>query len=208
MKLYPFSIFGPTIVSGVVQDNVLDGSLPFVVQWVNQVHGTEVLEVHKYGEHQEGYDAMVSDKAELKLMIKTADCIPLMLADEKAGVIGAVHAGWRSLVADIIPKTIDRMLELGASRDEIRVGMGPSLGTCCSEFSNPKEEIPEKYHWAILENNHVDLLNIAHQQLKNAGIPEANVERMAICTNCSPEWFSWRRDHSHERLGTFIERIV
>jgi len=208
MKLHPFSIFGPSIFSGVIQEDILKTPLPFPDQRINQVHGTDVLYVDHYSEHTATYDAMVSDKSALKLMIKTADCIPLVFADEQAGVIGAAHAGWRSLVAEIIPKTIDEMVKLGASRNKILVGMGPSLGTCCSEFSQPYEEIPEKYHWAILENNHVDLLNIAHQQVMDSGIPGSHVERMAICTACSPEWFSWRRNHSNERMGTFIEKIM
>lgn len=207
MKLHFFSIFGPSIVSGVIQDNILNASLPFPVQMVNQVHGADILEVQSYSTPDSGFDAMVSDRTDLKLMIKTADCIPVMLADESAGVIGAVHAGWRSLVADIIPKTIEKMIAMGASSELIRVGMGPSLGTCCSQFSDPRTEIPGKYHWAILENNHVDLLSIAHRQLDDVGVPEEQVERMAICTACSPEWFSWRRDQGPERMGTFIERI-
>ena len=207
MKLHFFSIFGPSIVAGVVQDNVLNDSLPFEVQMVNQVHGTDILEVTELKNQEAGYDAMVSDRTGLKLMIKSADCLPVMLADESAGVIGAIHAGWRSLVADIIPRTVERMISMGASTERIRAGMGPSLGTCCSQFSDPKAEIPEKYHWAILENHHVDLLSIAHRQLAEVGISEDRVERMAVCTACSPEWFSWRRDQGPERMGTFIERI-
>lgn len=206
--MHPFTIFGPNLISAVVQNNILETPLPFDAQMVNQVHGVDILTVTSYGDHNEGYDAMVSTLPQIKLMIKTADCIPMMLADEETGVIGAVHAGWRSLVADIIPLTIQRMLELGASIDKIKVAMGPSLGTCCSEFSAPSDEIPEKYHWAILPNNHVDLLSIAHRQLENTGITEDRVERMAICTQCSLEWFSWRRDQSTERIGTFIERLV
>jgi len=208
MRIHPFTIFSPQIVSGVIQDNILAGPLAFEAQTVNQVHGVEILNVDNYSDHKEGYDAMIARNPEIKLLIKTADCIPLIFADEEAGVIAAVHAGWRSLVADIIPLTIERMVKEGAARDRIKVGMGPSLGTCCSEFSDPTNEIPEKYHWAILENNHVDLLSIAHRQLKDTGITEDRVERMAICTQCSPEWFSWRRDQSTERLGTFIERLV
>jgi YfiH family protein len=208
MRIHPFSIFGPSIISGVIQDNILSDELPFDAQMINQVHGVDILTVNSYANREEGYDAMVSTQPNIKLMIKTADCNPVMLADEKAGVIAAIHAGWRSLVADIIPLTIDRMVELGASRDRIKAAMGPSLGTCCSEFSDPTNEIPEKYHWAILENNHVDLLKIAHKQLEDSGISEDRAERMAICTNCSTEWFSWRRDHSDERMGTFIERLV
>ena len=206
MILHPFSIFGPTIIAGVVQDNIME-ILPFPAQMVNQVHGTDILEVSKYKNSKKGYDAMISSQAKVKLMIKTADCIPLVFADEEAVLIAAVHAGWRSLVADIIPLTIHRLVEMGAMPDRIKVGMGPSLGTCCSQFSDPKNEIPEKYHWAILKDNHVGLLNIAHQQLKDAGIPEENVERMAICTACNPDWFSWRRDESSERMGTFIEKL-
>lgn len=203
MRLHPFTTFGPRIEASVIQEDVLQG-LPFEVQMVNQVHGTAILEVDKYASNEEGHDAMICTRPGLRLLIKTADCIPLVLADEESGVIAAVHAGWRSLVADIIPKTIAAMLAKGAEASRIKVGLGPSLGTECAEFSHPKEEIPAAYHWAINPENHVDLDGICQRQLSEAGIATEHIQKMAICTACDSEWPSWRRDKGQARMGTVI----
>lgn len=200
---HPFTIFGDSIEAGVLQQNVLE-ELSFSVQSINQVHENAILEVEGYCENDKGHDAMVCKKPNIRLMVKTADCNPLVLADEEAGIIAAVHAGWRSLVQDIIPKTVQSMLEKGAACERILAAMGPSLGLCCSEFSNPSNEIPQKYHWAIRSNNHVDLLGIAYAQLAEAGILEENIEGQAICTCCSEGWPSWRKNQDKARFGTVI----
>ena len=196
MQQIPFPNFGKNIEAGVLRGNVNAG-LDFPVQVMNQVHGADIWEVEGYGTPRE-CDAMISRVPGVKLMVRTADCIPLVLAG--GGVVAAVHAGWRSLVADIIPKTIAAM---GVDPAQIKVGIGPSLGFECSEFSDPENEIPEKYHWAI-EGDRVDLNLIADRQLEDAGVLAENIHRMEICTKCDPEWFSWRRDKTEERFGTWI----
>ncbi len=204
MRFLPFSL-GAGVEAGVLQveRDVLE-ELPFQVQWLNQVHGTEILEIESMGPALTA-DAMVTRVPGVRLLIKTADCIPVVLADEEAGVVAAVHAGWRGLTADIVPLVVARMVELGAVAERLTVGIGPSLGVECSEFSDPRVEIPAKYHWAIRADKHVDLWAILERQLREAGVSEGRVEWMRVCTCCSPEWFSWRRDHDARRFGTWIE---
>lgn len=205
MHEFPFSIFGSRVRAGIFQGDVLAG-LPYPAQLMNQVHGTRIARVSSYGEAPEA-DALVSRTPGIRLMVKTADCIPLVLADEEAGVIAAVHAGWRGLTADILPLTIARLLEMGAQAKRLKVAIGPSLGTECAVFSNPFVEIPEKYHWAIQEGGHVDLNGIAARQLQGAGIMQENLEWLKICTACNDEWFSWRRNKDARRFGTWIELL-
>jgi hypothetical protein len=103
------------------------------------------------------------------------------------------------------------MVAMGASAARLKVGVGPSLGVECAEFSDPLVEIPAKYHWAVREKKLsgrtacvVDLWAILERQLREAGVAEDRVEWMRVCTACSPEWFSWRRDKVMKRFGTFI----
>ncbi|MBU0981546.1 polyphenol oxidase family protein [Patescibacteria group bacterium] len=203
MQFHPFTIFGQKVRSGVLQANILD-ELTFAPQTVGQVHGDKILEVKELSEEIEGYDAMVTEKTGIVLMIKTADCIPLVLADEEAGIAAAVHAGWRGLTKDIVPKTVKKMIKMGAKASRIKVGIGPSIGLCCSTFSDPLKEIPRKYHFAI-DGHKVDLNGICDFQLAQVGVKEKNVERMDICTCCNEEWFSHRRDEDKRRFGTLIE---
>lgn len=189
--------------AGVFQGDVLAG-LPFPAQTLKQVHGTRVVEVTQVGEEVEG-DALLTVVPGVRILIKTADCIPLVLADIEAGVVAAVHAGWRGLVTDIVPRTLEAMAAKGAKVERIQVGVGPSLGVECSVFSAPFEEIPAKYHWAVRADSHVDLWAILERQLVEGGVAMERVEWMRVCTACHPEWFSWRRDHDSRRLGTWIE---
>ncbi|MDE7389199.1 MAG: polyphenol oxidase family protein, partial [Muribaculaceae bacterium] len=76
------------------------------------------------GDDLDGADAIVTDRRRHALVINTADCLPLLLADPEAGVIGAAHCGWRGTVAGIAVRTLERMISLGASADRICVAMG------------------------------------------------------------------------------------
>lgn len=206
MVFHPFTSFGPSLQAGVLQQDVVE-ALPFEMQRLRQVHGTAVVEVESIGEEVEG-DALITRSNWLPLLIKTADCIPLVFADEVTGWIGGIHAGWRGLTADIIPLTFARMVEKGVQMANVKVGIGPSLGLECAQFSHPQQEIPAQYHWAIREHSHVDLWAILERQLAQSGILWENIEWMRVCTACNPEWFSWRRDADARRFGTFIVKGV
>ncbi|MFA5793378.1 MAG: polyphenol oxidase family protein [Candidatus Gracilibacteria bacterium] len=227
MKIHYFKNFPSFVLAGVVPDDVL-ANPPFEAQTLNQVHGTKIIKIDAYTEPQDG-DAMSTYEIGVRLMIKTADCIPLVFADTENKIIYAVHAGWRGLVADIIPITVNLMLKNGAEPSKIKVGIGPSICKKCAVFTDPKNEIPQKYHFAISGNLSssdcarsgcpgnqcgpcnagvlVDLRLIAKKQLSHAGILEKNIEWMPICTACDKNWFSWRRDKTQKRFGTFIELI-
>lgn len=196
MSKIHFSSFGKGIVAGIWRDSP-EGPL----QKMNQVHGTAIVEVFSYSDAPEA-DALVTRVPGLRIAVKTADCIPLVMADEEAGVIAAVHAGWRGLTTDIIPKVLTRLVKMGAEGARLKVAVGPSLGTECAEFSDPFNEIPAKFHWAI-QGKRVDLNGIARRQLSDAGVTQ--IEWVEICTHCNNEWPSWRRTHSEGRFLTWIE---
>ena len=205
MRQHFFSVFGHKTQAGVLQDDVLSG-LPFPAQTMNQVHGVRIAEVTRVGEPPEA-DALITRNRGVRLMIKTADCIPLVLADEEAGVVAAVHAGWRGLVADIVPLVFERLSAMGAAPERLKVGVGPSLGVECAIFSDPLSEIPEKYHWAARRNRGIDLIDlnaILRRQLEEGGVRGENIEWMEICTACDDKWFSWRRNKDARRFGTWV----
>ena len=191
---------GSGINAAVIQEDVLQG-LPFKVQTMKQVHGSDIMIFEDYHEDEIGHDAIICNKPGVTLMVKTADCIPLVFAGR--GIVAVVHAGWRSLTQDIIPKTLEKMIEMGCTAEGMRVGIGPSLGFECSEFSDPGNEIPKKFHWAILGKK-VDLNAIALKQLADLAIKNENIDHMNICTKCDEGWFSFRRNGCKHRFGTII----
>ena len=103
-----------------------------------QVHGTAVRIVDE-ADRGMGYqrpadgtcDGYVTAAPGVALGVKTADCVPILLADEAAGVIGALHAGWRGTVAGIASVGVEKMIELGADPSRIVAAIGPSIGVCC-----------------------------------------------------------------------------
>lgn len=100
--------------------------------WLRQVHGDRVVVVDGTG-HQSGEraDALVTAAHDAALAIFTADCAPVALASPE-GIVGAVHAGWRGLLAGVIERTVATMRDLGAT--DVRAALGPCIHAECYEF--------------------------------------------------------------------------
>jgi len=94
-----------------------------------QVHGADVIEVNEPWEPGAGprADAMVTKQPGIGLGVITADCAPVLLADDHAGVVGAAHAGWRGAVAGVIEATVAAMIDLGAEASRITAAIGPCI---------------------------------------------------------------------------------
>ena len=95
-----------------------------------QTHSTEVAVVEEPWNREDAprVDGLVTTQPRLALGILTADCAPVLMADAKARVIGAAHAGWRGALNGILEAVIEAMIELGARRNTIVVGVGPTIG--------------------------------------------------------------------------------
>ena len=96
---------------------------------VYQVHSPDVVEVRAPWPHDDRprADAMVTDRPGLLLGVVTADCAPVLFADQAAGVIGAAHAGWRGAHGGVLENTIAAMERLGAERSRIEAVIGPAI---------------------------------------------------------------------------------
>lgn len=93
-----------------------------------QVHGIEVLEAGDWTDDERPHaDALVTDRPGVLLGILTADCAPLLFADQEAGVVGAAHAGWRGALGGVAEATIAAMEKLGAERSRIAAAVGPTI---------------------------------------------------------------------------------
>ena len=183
-------------------------NIPFVCG--KQVHGNTVHIATRsdarpaYGEGElieaDGY---VTKEANLPLAIFTADCVPLLLEDVNAGVVGAIHCGWRSTVADIEGNAIDKMIELGAKAEDIRAAIGPAIDKCCFEVGEEVIEAVEKLigakeaaeYYDSKENGKymLDLRGVVACRLVRLGVAADNIEMVGGCTMCNPKrYFSHR----------------
>lgn len=185
-----------------------------------QVHGTDVLAAdagflshwgpdHHLGPETSGVplqrgDALVTTAPSVALCIRVADCLPVLLADPEAGVIGAAHAGRVGLAAGVLTRTVEAMREQGAER--IRAWIGPSICGECYEVpelmrAEVAESLPATWATTSWGTPALDLAAGAGEQL--AGL-EVAVEQIGPCTRTSPDHFSHRNDPGAGRQAGLI----
>jgi hypothetical protein len=179
-----------------------------VLASARQVHGDAVWVIDApfvQDTEEAGYDALVTDQPGIGLLIQQADCQAVLLHDPVRQVVAAIHAGWRGSVVGIIGKTIRTMAErFGCDPADLAAGISPSLGPCCAEFINHQAELPAEFHSCQVAANHFDFWAISRDQLAAAGVLPANIEIARICTKCSPDYFSFRRERITGRFGSVI----
>jgi YfiH family protein len=178
---------------------VLDGA---ALATVHQVHSAEAVFVTEPWpqEARPHADAMVTDRPGLLLGILTADCVPVLLADEEAGVVGAAHAGWRGALAGVTDSTIDLMERHGALRDRITAAIGPAIGQASYEvdgglrqrFVDEDEQNARFFIDGPRGRPHFDVPAYVAHRLLLAGV--GTIERLALDTYADPDrFFSYRR---------------
>jgi polyphenol oxidase len=88
-------------------------------------------------------DALISRQRGVLLMVQTADCIPILLADRKTRAVAAIHSGWRGTLARIAEKTLGQMhMEFGTDPADVVAAIGPGIGRCCYEVG---PEVVQKF---------------------------------------------------------------
>jgi len=163
----------------------------------HQVHGENVHRVELPVEQDyiiDDADALITDVKGVGLTIGHADCQAVLLHDTTHQAIGAVHSGWRGNVANILAATVEAMTEwFGSKPENLHAAIGPSLGPCCSEFVNFRQELPRKFRQYLVSENHFDFWAISRYQLRQCGVPDTQISCVEICTSCSSDYFSYRR---------------
>jgi len=177
-------------------------SLPRTPHRAIQVHGTDVLVCRGQGTaHQDQADILIGiDGA--AVAVRVADCVPVLLADPGAGVIAAVHAGWRGTITQAAMHGVKAMQQYGAKPEHILACIGPCIGPCCFEIDTTTAndlsqccDGTRQFIHYVGNKAHADLAGINARQLRCAGIAQAHIESMSPCTCCDAQrFYSWRRD--------------
>lgn len=174
----------------------------------HQVHGDSVLVVDWLPEADvelAGYDALVTDQPGVGLMIQQADCQAVMLYDPEHGAVANIHSGWRGSVQNIIAKTVSAMISAYGTRPAgLFAAISPSLGPCCGEFINYRQELPEPLHGYQVRANYFDFWAISRDQLRDSGVRSEQIEIAGSCTACGGDYFSYRRDRVTGRFASVI----
>ncbi len=148
-------------------------------------------------------DALLTGEPGVTVSIRTADCLPILLADSVHRAVAAIHAGWRGTQAHIVKETIGRMrAEFGTEAGNIVAAIGPGIGACCYQVG---EDVAKLF--GMKGAGRLDLASANVSQLVDLGVPRGQIGVSGRCTFCDPvQFYSWRRDHDRAgRMISFIE---
>jgi YfiH family protein len=171
---------------------------------MRQVHGATVVTVDGSGDRPDA-DGLVTSSPDVVLLVRVADCVPVLLADPDAGVLGVAHAGRPGLAAGVVPATVARMRELGAA--EVTAWVGPHVCGGCYEVPEAmREEVGDVVPAAVATTTwgtpSLDLGAGVRAQLADAGVAVVDLAR---CTRESADLYSYRRDGAGAgRLGGLV----
>ena len=171
-------------------------AVPHVLS-AKQVHGIEIYCLTKpliKDTEVDGYDALITDLSGVGLMIQQADCQAVLLFDPVREVIAAVHCGWRGSAQQILSRVISVMIEkYQTDPADLLAVISPSLGPCCAEFVNHRQELPSDFQQFMVRDNYFDFWQITRYQLMGGGVSEEKIKMAGVCTCCSADYFSYRR---------------
>lgn len=184
----------------------------------SQVHANAVRVVHQHDDvvrvRAETADALIGCECGTTVGIRTADCVPLLIADKRTGAVAAVHAGWRGVVAGVVSAALQTLTRetRSESPSAFIAAIGPHIRACCFEVgldvadSIAASTLPRVIQpGATPEKRNIDLaLGVTHQ-LAQFGMTQ--VDDVGGCTYCAPEqFFSFRRDGN--RSGRHLSVIA
>ncbi len=187
-----------------------------------QVAGTVVRTVTEADRHvclsEVPYEAdgLVTNVPGLPILCFVADCVPVLLCEPDAGVIAAVHCGWRSATGDILGEAMKKMAELGARAERVRAAIGPSIGKCCFETHRDVPDAIEAWLGGdtagLFERRAdgkylVDLRGANARRLEQLGVPGTQIDLSDECTFCSHDKY-WSHRYTRGLRGSQAAGIV
>jgi len=190
-----------------------DSTIPPGIRTVRQIHSSVVLDASKgiteprasaSGTEEPLGDALISDRGGVRVGVKTADCVPILLVDPSTCVVAAIHAGWRGSAENIGAAVVRELATRWNTRPaNLRAAIGPSIGVCCYEVGAEVANQFERWMPAA-KNRHLDLRAINEIQLRAEGITD--IWRSGECTFCMADrFFSFRRER--EQAGRMLSFI-
>ncbi len=203
----------------VVLENreILRKYLPGEPCWLKQVHGAHVVDADDPQSFGPGCqvpqaDAAVTTMPERVLAILTADCLPVVMADDQARVLGVAHAGWRGLAGGVLEATLKRMQETSPQSRSWRAWVGPAIGS--GSF-----QVGDEVRQAFIEAGNqtegffvkdplvpgkwlADLAGLAHWRLTCMGVGQIELSGHCTVSDSQKRFFSYRRDGQTGRMAT------
>ena len=183
-----------TNLNNIVKDVSLTERKSLYVAQMKQTHSNQIKQVDVEGTYFS--DAIITSKKNISLVVKTADCMPVLIETDKC--IGALHIGWRGLQNNIFELSIQKLIG-----KNIRVSIGPHAKSCCYEVQKDVAKIfPD-----VTDTKKGKLyLNLSNQLSQYCQLNKIDLEVSDICTICNNEFWSYRENKTPERQYSLIWR--
>ena len=138
-----------------------------------------------------GVDACITALKDVPLLCYSADCVPIIIYASDIEAIAAVHAGWRGTQSEIVKKTVEKLIEMGAESKKIFAAIGPCIHKCCYEVSaDVALQFDGKYYDDCNNGKYMlDLATVNSDLMKSCGVPDENISVSEMCTKCNNELF-------------------
>jgi YfiH family protein len=193
-----------------INRQLLSPHLPSEPVWVNQVHGTRVVDAAQT-DCLEDADAAFTTHPDVVCVTMTADCLPVLLCDEAGTVVAAVHAGWRGLCDGVIESAVNKM---ATDNSKVLAWLGPAIGPQAFEVGDDvRQQFLQKDANAIhafKPNGNkwlCDIYTLAEQRLQRSGITQiygGGVDEDFCTLTDEARFFSFRRDNVTGRMASLI----
>ncbi|KLE16391.1 peptidoglycan editing factor PgeF [Clostridium sp. C8] len=183
------------------------------VIYLNQIHSDKAYiydESYTNIKEEEG-DSLITNELNVAIGVFTADCVPIIIADEKSNVIAAIHSGWKGTYNSIVLKTLSKIEEgFNINKNETKVFIGPHIRKCCYEVS---EELKEKFllktkidEYKLFDGRKLSMQECILNDIRKFGINEDNIYSLNLCTHCERDTklYSYRKSEgTYGRLFSF-----
>jgi YfiH family protein len=180
---------------------------------LRQIHSNVVFRSDGLTNRQCEGDALISNEIGRRVGVRTADCVPILIADARTRAIAAVHAGWRGTASRVARAAVEKMAaEFGSQPEDLHAAMGPAIRECCYEVGAEvvRDLAPLFPEWRNEEKNgkrHIDLVEANRRVLREAGVSASRIYDCGRCTYSEPAlFFSYRREPANP--GRMVSSIV
>jgi YfiH family protein len=191
-------------VSGFSQDQLVQ---------VKQIHSSKVVKANQAADAFEEGDAITTERPGLLLLMRFADCVPVLFFDPEHSAIAIAHAGWKGTLNGVVSEVVRTMeRNFGTSPDKLKAGIGPSIGPDHYQIGSDvvvkaKQSFPQQYEKIIIQESDqvkLDLWKANQIQLEKVGVKD--IEIANICTGCDLQhWYSHRAEKGKTgRFGAVI----
>jgi YfiH family protein len=168
-----------------------------------QVHGRSVVVVDASADGRPRGDVLITSYPHKTLMLRYADCTPVLLADTRRRAVAVVHAGWRGSAVLAAEAAVSGLAEVfGSDPRDLVAGIGPAIGPCCytvgDDVVSAFADRPQ-----LLHDGRLDLWEANRLALIEAGVPADQIEVAGICTQCESDRFFSHRANNGQPAGRF-----